>query len=84
MKEGFLVASSNSGRYAMDDPEHGQDLTGGQALEICLGGVWIAGSIEHAGRLYAIEGMKPQRGYYFIASDGEVCGLCVGMKVRVS
>jgi Domain of unknown function (DUF5348) len=78
MKEGFLVASSNSGRYAMGDPEHGQ------ALEICLGGVWIAGSIEHAGRLYAIEGMKPQRGYCFIASDGEVCGLCAGMKVRVS
>ncbi len=53
MKEGTLVASSNSGRYAIDDPEHGQDLTGGQVLEIFLGGVWISGSIEHAGRLYA-------------------------------
>ena len=22
-------------------------------------------------------------GYYFIASDGEVCGLCTGMRVRL-
>ena len=84
MKEGILVASSNSGRYAIDDPEHGQDLTDDQVLEIFLGGVWISGSIKHAGRLYTVEGMKLQRGYYFIASGGEVCGLCVGMKARVS
>ncbi|HYU76722.1 MAG TPA: DUF5348 domain-containing protein [Ktedonobacteraceae bacterium] len=55
MKEGILVASSNSGRYAVDDPEHGQDLTGGQVLEIFLGGVWISGSIEHGGKLYATQ-----------------------------
>ena len=32
--------------------------------------------IEHAGRLYTIEGMKPQRGYYFITSDRTIswCG----------
>jgi len=76
MQEGIVVASSNSGRYAMDDPEHGQDVTGGQMVEIFLGGVWISGSIEHGGRPYTVEGMKPQRGYYFIADGGEVGGLC--------
>ena len=83
MTEGTLVVSSHSGRYAIDDPEDGQDLTSGQPVEICLGGLWISGSIEHAGRLYAIESLQPQRGYYFAADRGEICGLCAGMRVRI-
>jgi hypothetical protein len=84
--EGTLVASSNSGRYAIDDPIEGHDLTAGEVIEILLGGQWIKGSIEHAPYLYAIEtiGRPAQRGYYFIASEGGVSGLCVGMKVRIT
>ena len=48
-----LVISSVRGRYALDDPLHGQDITSGQALAILLGGHWIEESIEHAGGLYA-------------------------------
>jgi hypothetical protein len=79
-----LVPSTSRGRYALDDPLHGQYLTSGQTLALLLGGRWIDGSIEHASGLYARE-HTPQpvsSGYYFLASDGNVCGLCAGMKVR--
>jgi Domain of unknown function (DUF5348) len=49
----MLLISSVRGRYALDDPLHGQDITSGQTLAILLGGHWIEGSIEHAGGLYA-------------------------------
>jgi hypothetical protein len=80
----MLVISSTRGRYALDDAEHGQDITSGQALAILLDGRWIEGSIEHAGGLYTLEqAAQPfSSGYYFLASDSNVCGLCVGMKVR--
>lgn len=79
-----LVPSTRRGRYALDDPLHGQDLTSGQSLALLLGGRWIDGSIEHASGLYASEHTtRPvSSGYYFLASDGTVCGLCAGMKVR--
>ena len=80
-----LVPSSNSGRYALDDPEHGQIVTGGDVLAILLNGQWIQGIIERAAHLYAIEN-APQHvysGYYFIDDDGNRCGLCAGMKVRL-
>jgi Domain of unknown function (DUF5348) len=79
-----LVPSTSRGRYALDDPLHGQDLTSGQPLALLLGGRWIDGSIEHASGLYAIEQvLQPvSSGYYFLASDGNVCGLCAGMQVR--
>jgi hypothetical protein len=80
-----LVISSVRGRYALDDPLQDQDLTSGQALAILLGGHWIEGGIEHAGGLYALE-QAPQQassGYYFLASDGNMCGICAGMKIRV-
>ena len=48
-----LVISSVRGRYALDDPLQGQDITSGQTLAILLGGHWTLGSIEHAGGLYA-------------------------------
>jgi hypothetical protein len=80
-----LVISSVRGRYALDDPLHGQDITSGQALAILLGGHWIEGSIEHAGGLYALEyaAQPASSGYYFLANDGSLCGLCAGLNVRV-
>ena len=44
-----LVTSSNRGRYALDDPETGHDLTSGESIAILLGGQWIPGHIEHSG-----------------------------------
>jgi hypothetical protein len=90
--EHTLVASSNSGRYALDDPE-GQDITSGITLAIDLGGKWVAGRVEYRHEMYVNMGMQypgePPRsprvidGYYFIADNGGVCGLCIGMKVRL-
>ena len=79
-----LVPSTSRGRYALDDPVSGQDLTSGQPLALLLGGRWIDGSIEHTSGLYVREHTtRPvSSGYYFMASDGNVCGICVGMKVR--
>jgi hypothetical protein len=77
-----LVASSNRGRYALDE-SGGSDLTAGDTIAIYLGGQWIEGHIEHAGHLYAREYRdQPERGYYFCATDGSCCGLCTGMRVR--
>jgi len=81
-----LVASSTKGRYALDDPETGHDLTSGEPLAILLGGQWIEGHIEHGRQRYASAQLVSQRilpGYYFIARDGAICGLCVGMHVRL-
>jgi hypothetical protein len=81
-----LVPSSNRGRYALDDPEQGHDLTSGEPIAILLGGHWIEGHLEHGRERYASEHLIYQRvlpGYYFIASDSAVCGLCTGMQVRL-
>src|SRR5260370_40480243 len=43
-----LVASSNRGRYALNDPETGHDLTSGEPIAILLGGQWLEGHIEHS------------------------------------
>jgi hypothetical protein len=78
-----LVASTNRGRYALDDPE-GQDITSGDSMAIWLSEQWIEGSVEHAGMLYASEASgRAERGYYFIARTGGMCGLCAGMHVRL-
>jgi Domain of unknown function (DUF5348) len=78
-----LVPSTNRGRYALEDPVEGRDITGGDALAIQLDGRWIEGRVEHA-RLYAIARTgQVEQGYYFIARNGGICGLCVGMKVRL-
>ena len=50
-----LVPSTNAGRYALDDPVSGPDVTSGQPLAVLLGGHWIEGRVEHAGNLYASE-----------------------------
>ncbi len=78
-----LVASSNLGRYACDDAHSGYDLTTREPCAIQLGGQWIEGSVEH-GPLYSTH-LVPHgatRGYYFMSEAGDVCGLCIGMKVR--
>ena len=80
-----LVPSARSGRYALDDPQHGRDIASGDALALLLAGQWIEGSIAHAANLYA-SAYGPRlvsSGYYFIARGGGVCGICAGMKVRV-
>jgi Domain of unknown function (DUF5348) len=84
--EGKLVHSSNTGRYALDDPQAGREIINGQTCEIFLNGGWIQGSVEHSGNLYAIEGTTQHAfsGYYFIASNGGICGLCTNMKVRIA
>ena len=78
-----LVPSANAGRYALDDPVSGPDVTSGQLLAVLLGGHRIEGRVEHAGNLYVSRRSgKAERGYYFIANDGTMCGLCAGMQVR--
>ena len=64
-----LVASSNRGRYAGDDSEHGPDLSSGQAVAIeVMKGVWIEGHVEMAhgydgAGCYAInDGGRPHQG----------------------
>ncbi len=79
-----LVVSSNTGRYACDDAHQGHDLIAGETCAIQLGGQWIEGHVEH-GPIY-VTNLVPRgatRGYYFISAVGDVCGLCVGMKVRL-
>lgn len=89
----LLVASSNSGRFALGDPD-GRDLTSGDHIEIFLGGHYIPGRVEHTGNLIPIErtlgeamNQSPQqylKGYHFISDlTGNICGLCVGMRVRL-
>ena len=80
-----LVASGSSGGYVLDDAEGGRALSSGDALAILLSGQWIPGSIAYTANLYGIES-APHRlysGYYFLDHDGNVCGLCAGMKVRL-
>jgi hypothetical protein len=94
MKEGTLVASSTSGRYALGDPLIGPEITSGTSLAIEIGGQWIWGSVEYTHALYVNMGMQylgePPRtprildGYYFVSrGDLGICGLCVGMHVRI-
>jgi hypothetical protein len=134
-----LVPSSNRGRYAGDDSDHGPDLSSGRAIAIeVLNGVWINGEIQHsigydgagcyaindAGRAHRGPGVTTTRppqeeltqevlqqrvnaamkeglsladaldaatgkvaglfaGYYFISEDGQVIGLCTGMRIKL-
>lgn len=86
-----LVPSSTSGKYALDTPD-GRDISSGQPLDIMLNGMWIEGRVEYAHELYVNGGLQflgdkphlpaPIDGYYFTSHKG-VCGLCVGMTVRI-
>jgi hypothetical protein len=78
-----LVASTNPGRYSLDTPD-GRDLTGGDVIAINLGDQWITGRVEHSH--YAVSAANGERlrdGYIFAAPTGGICGLCVGMEVRL-
>lgn len=88
-----LVASTQTrGRYALDDP-HGTEISCGQMLAIRAGGQWIKGHVEYSGELYVNMSMQylgePPRepavldGYFFLAGEGGICGLCVGMEVTI-
>ena len=84
MTEGLLTASSNRGRYSIGSPD-GPDITSGQPCEVWLGGTWIAGKIEHSGGLYLDADLpyKAVRGYCFVSSEGGMCGVCFGLRVRL-
>ena len=80
----ILVPSTNGSRYALDDPDHGQEVTSGSSIAILLHGQWIEGKVKHAEFLHAGDYNIKERvldGYYFIASDGNVYALCFGMKI---
>ena len=77
-----LVASSTSGRYALDDAIYGHALTSGERIAIYLNGCWITGRVEHGSLLYAINDyvapMGVKSGYYFLSDKGGelrvICG----------
>ena len=91
-QEGTLVLSTNSGRYAINDPVDGRDLTNGDAVIVMAGDSWVHGWIAHSSEhstagVYAAERAKYDHikivGYYVQLEAGGVLGLCSGMKVRV-
>ena len=83
--EALLYPSSNPGSYQLGPDEFNTpDLHTGQRCEIFLAGRWIAGHVRHGGNKYSIEVPRGVwRGYYFQSEDGSVCGLGVGMKIRI-
>ena len=79
-----LVTSTNRGRYALDEPQTGHEITSGEVLSLLLGGQWTEGRVEHGSELYASErGGQMENGYYFLDRTGQICGLCAGMKVQM-
>jgi len=89
-----LVASTNQGRYACDDAVYGRDLTCGDRIAVLIGGHWVKGMVDHSHEVtwgqgevlgtYVMTGVDGiHGGYYFLSRTGEVCGLCVGMLVRL-
>lgn len=95
--EGTLVLSSNRGRYAIDDPTYGPDLSARLCILVCIGNQWVPGRVEYNhDPIYATLGpqtlgevaqmaTKPKAigGYYVELDGGEIVGLCVGMRVRI-
>jgi len=80
----ILVPSTNQDRFALDDPEHGQEIMSGSSIAILLFGQWIEGKVKQAEVLHAGDYSIKERvpgGYYFIASEGDVYALCSGMKI---
>ena len=76
-----LKASSNKGRFDMG----GSDISTGQPLQISVGRQWIRGTVQHGWNMYVTESRDKDAtlGYYFECDKGnDVCGLCLGMKVK--
>lgn len=132
MFEGKLFASKLPNSYAIGTP-NGPDLVNGQALDVLLGGHWIAGRIRYSDdTLHVVDiagqhvgaykqshvdgddtvieaseesfpasdspawssradqvalssaGVSTTAGYYFLADDDQsICGICVGMQIRI-
>ncbi len=71
--EWTIYPTTDAGTFACGSPD-GRELRDGQALEVLLGGHWIAGFIEH----------HPHAVAQFIAQDDQrPCGLCPQMRVRL-
>lgn len=65
------IYPDGGGHFALGSPD-GRILYQGEAIEILLGGQWIAGRIQWS-----------HNGDYFAAlADGTVCGLCARSQVR--
>ncbi len=69
----WTIYPTGWGTFACGSPD-GRELRDGQALDMLLGGRWIAGFIEHL----------PHAAARFIAQDDQrPCGLCPEMRVRL-
>jgi Domain of unknown function (DUF5348) len=80
----MLVPSTNKDRYALDDSEHGREITSGSSIAILLHGKWREGKVKQAESLHTGDYNMKERvpgGYYFIARDDNVYTLCSGMKI---
>lgn len=79
-----LVASSVSGRYALDTAS-GPDLHSNTRVALVFGDSLVTGEIQHGSRGYlCARGVVTGEygGYYFLADNGQVFGLRIGMLVR--
>src|SRR5438270_4239373 len=74
MIEATLYASTKPGCYRIGSTD-GPDITRGQAIELRLGGYWIAGRIEYSDRHLSpsdasdLNPLAQPKGAYHIASD---------------
>ena len=70
----WTIYPNGLGSFALGSQD-GCMLYSGEMVEIRLGGTWIAGFIEQHTHTDA---------QFVAAVDGMPCGLCAGMKIRVS
>lgn len=68
-----LVASSNRGRFALDNAQHGRDLICGDVISVQKGKSWVSGHVEHT----------QKTGYYLDVDGGVSFQLRAGMRVRL-
>jgi hypothetical protein len=66
--EGTLQASITPGCYAIDAAEN-PIITAGQAIEIFLGGSWIAGRVQHSSNVVESGATRP--GAYCVSTGDE-------------